>query len=47
MKYEIIRPIRDGYVAFVRLPDIISCEFLQEGNFESKESCVSMKNETI
>ena len=44
MGYEINRPPRDGHMAFVRSPDNISIEILQEGTFEAKEPWVSMKN---
>ena len=33
MGYTINRPPRDGHMAFVRSPDQISIEILQEGNF--------------
>ena len=38
------RPPRDGHMAFVRSPDKISIEILQEGNLEPKEPWVSMEN---
>ena len=44
MGYIINRPPRDGHMAFVRSPDQISIEILQEGNLELKEPWVSMKN---
>ena len=44
MGYAINRPPRDGYMAFVRSPDKISIEILQEGNLESKEPWASMEN---
>ena len=47
MGYTINRPPRDGHMAFVRSPDKISIEILQEGNLEPKEPWVSMKNEGI
>jgi lactoylglutathione lyase len=43
--YTISRPPRDGHMAFVRSPDLISVELLQRG--ESKppaEPWISMKN---
>src|SRR6056300_842093 len=42
--YTINRPPRDGHMAFVRSPDKISIEILQEGNLEPKEPWVSMEN---
>ena len=44
MGVAINRPPRDGHMAFVRSPDNISIEILQEGNLEPKEPWVSMKN---
>ena len=44
MGYIINRPPRDGHMAFVRSPDNISIEILQEGVLEAKEPWVSMKN---
>ena len=46
MKSGIIinRPPRDGHMAFVRSPDNISIEILQEGYLEPKEPWVSMPN---
>ncbi len=38
------RPPRDGHMAFVRSPDGISIELLQEGNLEPQEPWVSMEN---
>ena len=38
------RPPRDGHMAFVRSPDKISVEILQEGNLEPKEPWASMEN---
>ena len=43
MGYTINRPPRDGHMAFVRSPDNISIEILQEGNLEIKEPWASMK----
>ena len=42
--YSINRPPRDGHMAFVKSPDNISIEILQEGNLELKEPWLSMKN---
>ena len=44
MGYKINRPPRDGHMAFVRSPDNISIEILQEGNLETKEPWASMEN---
>ena len=44
MGYTINRPPRDGHIAFVRSPDQISIEILQEGNLDPKEPWISMKN---
>ena len=44
MGYMINRPPRDGHMAFVKSPDKISIEILQEGNLEIKEPWISMKN---
>ena len=44
MSYTINRPPRDGHMVFVRSPDNISIEILQEGNLEIKEPWASMKN---
>ncbi len=38
------RPPRDGHMAFVRSPDNISVELLQEGHFEPAEPWASMPN---
>jgi lactoylglutathione lyase len=38
------RPPRDGHMAFVRSPDGISIELLQDGNLEPKEPWASMEN---
>ena len=38
------RPPRDGRMAFVRSPDNISIEILQDGYLEPKEPWASMKN---
>ena len=47
MGYTINRPPRDGHMAFVKSPDNISIEILQEGNLEIKEPWASMKNNCI
>ena len=44
MGYTINRPPRDGHMAFVRSPDKISIEILQEGSLEPKEPWASMEN---
>ena len=38
------RPPRDGHMAFVRSPDGISVELLQEGNLPPQEPWASMEN---
>jgi lactoylglutathione lyase len=38
------RPPRDGHMAFVRSPDNISIELLQDGHLEPAEPWVSMPN---
>lgn len=38
------RPPRDGHMAFIRTPDGISIELLQDGHLEPKEPWVSMPN---
>jgi lactoylglutathione lyase len=38
------RPPRDGHMAFVRTPDNISIELLQEGNLPPAEPWLSMPN---
>ena len=38
------RPPRDGHMAFVRTPDGISVELLQDGRLEPKEPWASMEN---
>jgi lactoylglutathione lyase len=41
----ILRPPRDGYMAFIRTPDQISIEFLQEGEkLPAQEPWASMEN---
>ena len=42
--YTINRPPRDGHMAFVRTPDGISIELLQEGSLERCEPWASMEN---
>ena len=42
--HTINRPPRDGHMAFVRTPDGISIELLQEGYLEAKEPWASMEN---
>ena len=44
MGYMINRPPRDGHMAFVKSPDKISIEILQEGTLEPKEPWISMEN---
>ena len=44
MGYTINRPPRDGHMAFVRSPDLISIELLQEGNLPPQEPWASMPN---
>ncbi len=44
MGYTINRPPRDGHMAFVRSPDLISIELLQEGHLPPSEPWVSMPN---
>ncbi len=38
------RPPRDGHMAFVRSPDLISIELLQEGHLPPREPWTSMPN---
>ena len=47
MGYTINRPPRDGHMAFVKSPDNISIEILQDGNLEIKEPWTSVKNEGV
>ena len=47
MGYTINRPPRDGQMAFVRSPDNISIEILQEGNLEIEEPWASTKNNGV
>ena len=44
MGYLISRPPRDGHMAFVRSPDLISVELLQEGHLPPQEPWASMPN---
>ncbi len=44
MGVTINRPPRDGHMAFVRSPDLISIEILQEGNLPPQEPWASMPN---
>jgi len=44
MGYTISRPPRDGHMAFVRSPDLISVELLQEGHLPPQEPWASMPN---
>jgi len=44
MGYTINRPPRDGHMAFVRSPDLISIELLQEGRLPPREPWASMSN---
>ena len=44
MGYTIHRPPRDGHMAFVRSPDLVSVELLQEGHLAPQEPWASMPN---
>ena len=44
MGYTINRPPRDGHMAFVRSPDLISVELLQDGQLPPTEPWASMPN---
>ena len=44
MGYTIHRPPRDGHMAFVRSPDHISIELLQDGRLSPHEPWASMPN---
>ena len=44
MCYTINRPPRDGHMAFVRSPDLISVELLQDGHLPAQEPWASMPN---
>ena len=47
MGYTINRPPRDGHMAFVRSPDLISVELLQEGSLPPQEPWASMPNSGV
>lgn len=47
MGYTISRPPRDGHMAFVRSPDLISVELLQHGHLPPQEPWASMPNTGI
>ena len=44
MGFTIHRPPRDGHMAFVRSPDLISIELLQDGYLPPQEPWASMPN---
>jgi lactoylglutathione lyase len=44
MGYTINRPPRDGHMAFVRSPDLVSVELLQHGKLAPQEPWASMAN---
>ena len=44
MGYVINRPPRDGHMAFVRSPDLISIELLQDGHLPPRDPWASMPN---
>ena len=44
MGYTINRPPRDGHMAFVRSPDLVSIELLQDGHLPAQEPWASMPN---
>lgn len=44
MGVTINRPPRDGHMAFVRSPDLISIELLQDGTLPPREPWASMSN---
>ena len=44
MGYTISRPPRDGHMAFVRSPDLVSVELLQDGHLPPAEPWASMPN---
>ena len=44
MGYTINRPPRDGHMAFVRSPDLVSVELLQHGKRAPQEPWASMAN---
>ena len=47
MGYTINRPPRDGHMAFVRSPDLISVELLQDGHLPPQEPWASMPNSGV
>jgi len=47
MGYMINRPPRDGHMAFVRSPDLVSVELLQHGKLAPQEPWASMENTGI
>jgi len=47
MGYTINRPPRDGHMAFVRSPDLISIELLQDGHLPPQEPWASMPNSGV
>ena len=47
MGVTINRPPRDGHMAFVRSPDLISIELLQEGHLPPQEPWASMPNSGV
>ena len=47
MGYTINSPPRDGHMAFVRSPDKISIELLQDGYLDPQEPWASMENTGI
>ena len=44
MGVTINRPPRDGHMAFVRSPDLVSIELLQDGHLPPQEPWISMPN---
>jgi len=42
--HTICRPPRDGHMAFVRSPDLVSIELLQDGHLPPREPWASMPN---
>lgn len=47
MGYTINRPPRDGHMAFVRSPDLVSVELLQDGHLPAQEPWASMPNSGV
>lgn len=47
MGYTINRPPRDGHMAFVRSPDLVSVELLQDGHLPPQEPWASMPNSGV